>query len=95
MMPIQALLQDRWWWCPMCGPGWGWGMMIFVWLFWIALIALVVWLVWRMAVRGGTGVSAEREDRAEALLRERYARGEIDRESFGRMLEDLRRGRET
>ncbi|MDI3256645.1 MAG: SHOCT domain-containing protein [Kyrpidia sp.] len=29
-------------------------------------------------------------DRAEQLLRERYARGELDRETFQQMMKDLR-----
>lgn len=92
MLPISALIQDRWWWCPMCGPAgaWGWAMMIFMTLFWIAVIALVVWLVWRFAFSGGAP-APRGEDRAEEILRERFARGEIDSETFERMLEDLRR----
>ena len=96
------LLQDAPWWCPMCGTmhgTWGWGMMLFTTLFWLAVIALVVWLIVRVTRGGGiTGRGggndrgAEGTDRAEETLRERYARGEIDRETYERMLEDLSRG---
>lgn len=88
------LFQDDRWWCPMCGAmdgAWGWGMMFFMMLFWIAVLALVVWLIIRLTRDGGRrGVAGG--DRAEEVLRERYARGEIDRETYERMLDDLRRG---
>ncbi|MFW6201111.1 MAG: SHOCT domain-containing protein [Gemmatimonadota bacterium] len=88
------LVQTDGWWGHMNGA-WGWGMMFFMMLFWIAVIALVVWLIVRLTrgdgAPGGTG-GAVRGDRAEEILRERYARGEIDRDSFERMLDDLRRG---
>ena len=85
-------LQQRWW--PACGPwtGWGGGMMLFMALFWILLIAAAVGLVWRLLGPGWRkwGVGAN-EARAEAVVKERYARGEIDRDVYTRMLEDLQR----
>jgi putative membrane protein len=92
-----AVMQGRWW-CPMCG-GYGTGgwSMMFMWLFWLVVLAALVWLVARYAGyaggRGGAGGGAGRgEDNAEAILRERYARGEIDETTYRRMLEELRRG---
>ena len=82
------------WWCPMCGAGtgfWGWGMMLFMWLFWVAVAVFVAWLILRVMRRGSGPWEPGPGDRAEAILRERYARGEIDRETYERMLEDLRR----
>jgi putative membrane protein len=67
-------------------------MMIIMAIFWLLVLALVIWLVYRL-VGGGRGPGAPGgEDRAERILRERFARGEIDRETFERMLGDLRRG---
>jgi len=91
MLIIITTLQQPWW-CPMCGgaAGWGWGMvgMMFFWL--IALVAIVA-LVWRLL--GGAGnIGGTPSGRAEDILKERYARGEIDRDTYARMLEDLRRG---
>jgi putative membrane protein len=80
-------------WCPMCGGGaWRWAMMIFVTLLWLVIIALGAWFVFRLA-RGDWRRTRERARRGEAeeILRQRYARGEIDRETYHRMLEDLRR----
>ncbi|HET9985218.1 MAG TPA: SHOCT domain-containing protein [Longimicrobiales bacterium] len=78
------------WWCPMCGPGgmWGWGMM-FGWLLWLVVLAFLVWLAVRY-LPGRAGPPGRGAD-AEAILKERYARGEIDRDTYLRMLEDLRR----
>lgn len=90
---VLAAIQGRWW-CPMCGP-WGaggWGMMIFMSLFWLLVIALVAWLVYRLAAGGRGGPGARpRGGEAEEILKQRYARGEIDRETYERMLDELRR----
>lgn len=55
-------------------------------------IAAVVWFMGQGSQ--GTGQrsvpSPQREDEALAILRQRYARGEIDREEFERMREELR-----
>ena len=85
-------LQQRWW--PACGPwtGWGGGMMLFMALFWILLIAAAVGLVWRLLGPGRrSGNVGSTEARAEVVVKGRYARGEIDRDTYARMLEDLQR----
>jgi uncharacterized membrane protein len=60
--------------------------------FWGGLILFGVWAV-RMLAGGGTarqpGGVAAREDGAMAMARERYARGEIDRERFEQIRDDL------
>lgn len=69
--------------------GLGWVFMILFWVLVIAgVIAIVRWL--------GSGASRRAQDmsgpvhRTPAdILRERYARGEIDREEFLQRLEDL------
>ena len=78
--------------CPMCeamtGP-WGWAMMLLMGLFWIAVIGGVGWLLYRLLRGRGGGSSPDAE--AKAILRDRYASGEIDRATFERMREDLDR----
>ncbi len=70
----------------------GWGAMFGMWFFWLVVIALVIvvviWLV-RAASDRGTGTRIDRSP--EEILKERYARGDIDREEYQRRLEDLRR----
>lgn len=77
----------HWGW-PMMGGGgaWGWGWMLLgtltMLLFWGGLAVLVVWAVRQFA--GG-----RRPNGALEVLRERYARGEIDAETYQRMRREL------
>lgn len=90
-MHVIALMQGQGW-CPMCGSmgSWGWSMMIF-WPLMLAVIVAVVWYAARGAVSGGPGGGKSRSADAEETIRQRYARGEIDRETFIRMRDDLQR----
>lgn len=64
---------------------WGVGMMVLMLLFWGVVIAgIVVGIRW--LVHQGRG---PRSDAALDVLRERYARGEIDREEFLARKRDL------
>ena len=64
--------------------GWGWGMGI-GWIVPLAVIGLVVWAV-VTTVRSNQPGSG---DRALGILKERYARGEIDRDTYESMRRDL------
>lgn len=62
----------------------------------LAVLAAVVWVVVTVA-RSAAGKrdepesrSATHDDPALAVLRERYARGEIDRDTYERMRRDLK-----
>lgn len=66
------------------------GFGIFGMLFQLALLVLVVVVVWKL-VEKGWGKSGG-EDSAVRILRERYARGEIDREEFEGRKRDLEVG---
>lgn len=72
----------------------GWGHMAGMWIGWLlvlVVIVVVVWLVARAARTGDRSLSRPGESRSpEQLLKERYARGEIDREEYQRRLADLR-----
>ena len=79
-------------WCPWCGDhmGWGgWTMMIGWWLILIVVIAGLVWAFGRS--RAWRSDQAPPRDPAEDALREQYARGEIDEDTFRRRLDELRR----
>lgn len=71
---------------------WGWGhhgfAMGWMGLLELALLGLLVYLLVR-AVGRSAPPAPPREDRALGILRERYARGEIDKETFERIRSDL------
>lgn len=60
--------------------------------FWAILLVAIVAFFWVAVTRGRMpGAGPSQEDRAESILRERYARGEIDEANYERMLDELRR----
>lgn len=69
--------------------GWGWGMMFFGWLFMAAIVVLAVWVIWSATRQSAPPGSSE--NRARALLDERYARGEIDRDEYLERCADVNR----
>ena len=66
------------------GMGFGHGLFGILWMivFWGGLIALIVFAVRYFARSSDRTGSAKSDDRAIDLLRERFARGEIDRDEF-------------
>lgn len=91
-VPASAFSQERYydwgwgmhpmWW--MGGP-WGILMMFMMFLFWILVIVGIVLAV-RWLVREG---KERRSDSALEILRQRYARGEINKEEFDAKKRDL------
>ena len=81
------------WWGHDGGDGWWWFwmgmMMVFVWL------PLLVALIWALRQFGGPGQAAappqdrRREPSALDLARRAYARGDLDRERYLQIIEDL------
>ena len=80
------------------GPGMmgGWGMgwlgVLFNVVLWVAVIVGVVLLIrWLIQASSGRGSEAERAGGSRALdiLKERYARGEIEKEEFEQKKRDL------
>lgn len=65
------------------GYGFGWLFMV---LFWAGIILLVFYMVKLLTQKNG---AEKKEIRAEEILKERYARGEISREEFERMKKDI------
>ena len=82
------------------GPPWAghdggfWGLWIlFPLLFWGGIVFLIAWTVTRIFPKGRGDDRAEGpRDSAEEILRERFARGEINAEEYERSLEILRTG---
>lgn len=74
------------------GFGGGWIFMIFIWLIIIAVIAAVIILVIN-SVKQTQGSSPHIDSGHSAAVekvKERYAKGEIDREEYKQMMEDLK-----
>ena len=79
----------------MYGYSWSWGgmlLMMLSWVFWFVLLGLLLWALFRwLGARSpnqttnttNTGVSATE------ILRQRYARGEIDEATYERMRQQL------
>jgi putative membrane protein len=71
------------------GGPWGAWMLLPL-LLWVSFFGLVAWGALRVfSVRQGGGRTA---DSAEEVLRERFARGEVDVETYESSLDTLRRG---
>jgi putative membrane protein len=70
----------------MTGFGGWWAMGVF----WLVVIGLVVWLVVYLARNSGARSSTDKDIKAIDVLKNRYARGEIDKEEYEEKLKDLR-----
>lgn len=67
------------------GMGFGWFFMVLFWAFLIfAVVAVARWLI-----ATGSGASGPGASRALETLKQRYARGEIDREEYEQKKRDL------
>ncbi|HEY3304202.1 MAG TPA: SHOCT domain-containing protein [Candidatus Binatia bacterium] len=90
LIPMAALAQERsyeWGWGmhPMWWGAWGFGMMLLMLLFWVlVIVGLVIGIRWLL----GQGKES-RSDSALEILRQRYARGEINKEEFEAKRKDL------
>lgn len=64
-------------------------------LMWILLVAIIAALVWFFLRASGfsspVGRGGAASESPEAILKKRYARGEIGQEEYERMLADLKR----
>ena len=70
--------------------GMGWFGMLFSLLFWILVIVAIVYLIKYLArASRGDRKSVQHGSNAMDILKERYARGEIDRNEFEQMKQDL------
>lgn len=73
------------------GFGWGWFMMAFGGVLWIAILVILVWALirWWGRKAHASGPSGSANPSALEILRQRYARGEIDTVTFEQMRERL------
>ena len=77
------------------GMGWGWLGMILFWLVPLFVVIVLAAAAIKYLIGGGSRAKPEstagRSD-ALAILEERYAHGEIEREEYLRKRDDLKRG---
>src|SRR5260221_12341561 len=77
------------------GFGWGWMLMSFGMVLWIALLVILVWALIRwLSSKANTPFptltpTPQSGLSAEEILRQRYARGEIDAATFEQMRQRL------
>lgn len=67
--------------------GWGLGGGLMMILFWAALIFVIVWIV--KETKGGNSSDSPRFKSALDILKNRYAKGEIDKKEFEEKKKDL------
>lgn len=70
----------------MAGFGFGW---IFSIIFWVIIIWAIVAFIGMMSKHGEHWHMREKEDSAMEILRQRYAKGEINKEEFEQRKKDL------
>jgi putative membrane protein len=76
----------------MMGPGYHgfWGMGWMALLFWALIVIVLVLLIrWAWQVTADKKSSVNSGNRALEILKERYAKGEIDKAQFDRIKKDL------
>lgn len=66
--------------------GWGWTG-----LSWIIFLLFIGAVVWFAATATRRNSCRQQEETPEQVLKRRYAKGEVDRETYQRMLDDLRK----
>jgi putative membrane protein len=72
------------------GAGMGWGGWVAMGLFWLVLLGVILYLVVRLLPAGsGGGTGRERPESPEEILDRRFARGEIDIETYQQQREAL------
>lgn len=69
--------------------GWGYGPFAWIHVFWWILIVVGIAALVRVLIRSDHGRPREPQDRSLIILRERYARGEIDKAEFDARKRDL------
>jgi putative membrane protein len=64
------------------GYGSGWLMVILNIVFWVVVIVAIVYFIKWLSASSGQGGYEKKGDSALEILRERYAKGEIDKDEF-------------
>jgi putative membrane protein len=67
------------------------GHMAWMWLWWVFVALIVAGIAWLVVLAARRNGGRPPDETPEQILKRRYARGEIDRETYERMREDLRK----
>ena len=65
------------------------GGMWFAWIFWIVIIGLIIWLLVNQSNRNKQFFQPPQQESAIDILKKRYAKGEISKEEYEQMKNDL------
>ena len=68
---------------------WFMGNIWFGWIMWILIIALILVLIWSNTREGNKYIPFDGKETAMDILKKRYAKGEISKEQFDKMKNDL------
>lgn len=68
--------------------GWGPVGMGWMWVWWVLVAIAFVAVIWTLVRLAGRHIA--QTETPEDILRQRYARGEVDRDTYLQMLADLR-----
>ncbi len=71
------------------GMGFGWLGLITMAIFWIGIIAAAVWLFSNLFPQNRQAQTGDESETAVAILKKRYARGEISTKEYEAMRHDL------
>ena len=72
------------WWGHPFNTGFGWVMVALMVIFWVVVIALAIWGIMRLS-RSRSGSKSN----ALEIVKERYAKGEINKEQFEELKKNL------
>ena len=75
------------------GMGMGWGAWLGMGLFWLVLLGVILYAVVRLLPSGGSNGRDRGEDSPEEILDRRFARGELDVETYQAQRAALQRAR--
>ena len=67
----------------------GFNSMWLGWIFWLAVVVLIVWLVSRNSNSQITNYNSRNFESPLDILKRRYAKGEISKEEFDKIKNDL------
>lgn len=71
------------------GMGFGWFGFVFMAIFWVGLIAVAMWLFSNLFPQKAQTSVGNAPESPTTILEKRYARGEISKEEFEAMRQDL------